>query len=106
MQASALANQEAEYKVLEDSVLFFGRNASRNVTQIDVLGLRRRGIGKRRRTKVGNFKLLGDASVFLIVLEHPADEFQITVKSGGKLTDVCLLHPAAKHLLLQWGEYT
>src|ERR1700732_1481425 len=106
MQASAFANQEAEHKVLEDSILFFGRNASRNVAQINILGLRRRGIAKRRRTKVGNFKLLGDASVFLIVLEYPADEFQITIKGGGKLTDVFLLHPAVKHLLLQWDEHT
>src|SRR3984893_12062126 len=106
MQASAFANQEAKYKVLEGSVLFFGRNTSGNVVQIDVLGLRRRGIAKRCRTKVGDFELLGDASVFLIVLEHLADEFQITVKGGGKLTDVFPLHPALKHLLLQWDEHT
>src|SRR3984893_17325151 len=106
MQPSAFANQDAEYKVLEGSVLFLGRNASRNIAQIDVLGLRRRGIAKRCRTKVGDFKLLGDASLFLIVLEHLADEFQITVKVGGKLTDVFLLHPAVKHLLLQWDEHT
>src|SRR6267143_776208 len=105
MQASAFANQEAEYKVLEGSVLFFGRNPSRNVAQIDILGFGRRGITKGCRAKVGDFKLLGDASVFLIVVEHPSDEFQITVKVGGKLADVFLLHPAVKHLLLQWDEH-
>src|SRR5260370_17356368 len=105
MQASAFANQESEYKVLEGSVLFFGRNAPRNVAQIDILGFGRRGIAKGCRTKVGDFKLLGYASVFLIVVEHLTDEFQITVKVGGKLIDVFLLHPAVKHLLLQRDEH-
>src|SRR6266852_9295428 len=105
MQTSAFAHQEAEYKVLEGSVLFFGGNASGNVMRIDIHGLLPRGIAKCCRAKVGHFKLLGDASVFLIVLEHLAYEFQIAVQVARKLADVSMVHPAVQHFLLQRDEH-
>src|ERR1700730_8677420 len=94
MKSSSLANQKAKNVVLKRTVLLLAGNTAEDKPAVDVFRLFPSRIGEFCRTEIGHFKLHGDPTLFLIVLEHAADEGQIAGKVWGQLLDVLLLRPA------------